>query len=62
MALLGASQHIDELQREEADSQKNMIELQGELLKCKDTQISGMQQTVQSEIRNLKSEVTDTVK
>jgi hypothetical protein len=62
MTLLGASQYIDELQREEADSQKKMIELQGELLNCKDAQISGMQQAVQSEIRNLKSEVTDTVK
>ena len=61
MLFLGASKYIDELQREVIDNQKETLGLQKELIKCKDVQLNGMQQTVQSEIRNLKSEVKDTL-
>ena len=54
------TRHIDELQREVIRNQKVTIELQNEVIKCKQVQINGMQQSVQSEIENLKSEVKDT--
>ena len=60
MLFLGVSRHIDELQREVIRNQKVTIELQNEVIKCKEVQINGMQQSVQSEIENLKSEVKDT--
>ena len=60
MLFLGATKQIDELQRDVIRDQKLTIKLQNEVIKCKEVQINGMQQSVQSEIENLKSEVKDT--
>ena len=61
MLLLGATQRIDELQRELIESQKFEIDAQKQLIECKENQIISMQQNVRSEIQNLQTEVKDTV-
>ena len=59
---LGASAHIDELQRDVIDNQKITIKLQEDIIHCKDFQISGVQQAVESEMNGLKTVVQDTFK
>ena len=61
MLLLGATQRIDELQRELIESQKFEIYAQKQLIECKENQIISLQQNVRSEIKNLQTEVKDTV-
>ena len=62
LLLLGASAHIDELQRDVIENQKIAIKLQEDMIHCKDLQISGVQQAVQSEMNGLKTVVQDTFK
>ena len=52
---------VDWLQRELLESQKFEIDLQKQLIDCKENQIISMQQNFRSEIQNLQTEVKDTV-